>query len=98
MGTVKPEFMIELEDQKVKVGDYLDYTLDNIEVSYGYLIDVTMRAGTAARFASFDKILNRFKVNGDEVSRDDIGFYPIEVTATFFNATFSESYKENFVL
>lgn len=96
--TVEPDFMVGLQDQRVQVGDSLVYTLDNIEGSYGYQMDVTMRTGAASLFSSYDKTLKTFKVNGDVVTRENIGFYPIEVTATFFNSTFSETYKRQFIL
>ena len=57
-----------------------------------------MILGNAFRFCSFDKETNTFYVHGNLVENEDVGTYPIQVYARFFNETFTETYKEEFTL
>jgi len=69
--SVEPEFMVNLEDKRVKVGESLTYSLGNIMGSYGYLMDVSLILADAFRFSTYDEDLNIFKVVGNMVSRED---------------------------
>ena len=40
--SMKPKFIINLEDKRVKVGDSLTYNLSEFIVSEGYLFDVSL--------------------------------------------------------
>ena len=55
---VEPEFMVNLQDQRVKVGDSLIYSLEARLSSYGHEMTVKMDLGLAGRFASYDDSLN----------------------------------------
>ena len=61
-------------------------------------MEVDVQLGDALRFLDYDKGLNRFKVQGDLLKTKDIGDYPIQVTAKFFNATFIETIRKTFIL
>ena len=63
----EPEFMLNLSNQRVKVGESLDYSPGASRNTYGYLMDVELFLGEAFRFAHYDKVFNSFKVNGDLV-------------------------------
>ena len=39
-----------------------------------------------------------FKVHSNLLKKEDVGDYPIEVTAKFFNSTFTETYRKTFIL
>ena len=45
--TEEPDFIINLEDQKVKVGDLLQYSPGLPTNIYGYIMDVTVNLGNA---------------------------------------------------
>jgi len=51
-------------------------------------MQVSVVLADAFRFTTFDEKTNTFKVDGDLTNVTDIGDYPIQVTAKFFNATF----------
>ena len=72
----------------MKVGDSLVYSPGAQLNTYGYLMEVEVFLGDAFRFCVYDKALNKFKVRGTMTKPEDVGDYPIEVTARFFNATF----------
>ena len=55
---VEPEFMVNLQDQRVKVGDSLIYSLEARLSSYGHEMTVKMDLSNAKRFASYDDSLN----------------------------------------
>ena len=61
-------------------------------------MDVEVFLGDAFRFVVFDKYLNKFNVKGNLVKPEDVGDYPIQVTAKFFNATFQETFRKSFIL
>ena len=61
-------------------------------------MNVTVILGDAFRFATYDINSNMFKVHSNLVSPADVGEYPIEVKATLFNQTFSETYNKTFIL
>ena len=61
-------------------------------------MDVRVFLGDAFRFVTFEKERNMFMVQSKFVSPSDVGEYRIEVKATFFNSTFSETYKKSFML
>ena len=95
---VEPEFMVNLQDQRVKVGDSLIYSLEARLSSYGHEMTVTMDLSNAKSFASYDDSLNQFKVHGSLLEASDVGNYPISVKATYSNETFSETYTKRFTL
>ena len=95
---VEPEFMVNLQDQRVKVGDSLIYSLEDRLSSYGHEMTVTMNLDDVDRFASYDDSLNLFKVNGNLLEASDVGNYTISIEATYSNETFSESYTKSFTL
>ena len=95
---IEPEFMVNLQDQRVKVGDSLVYSPGDKLSSYGHEMTVTMDLGEAESFASYDKSFNLFKVHGFLLKASDIGSYPISVVASYSNETFTESYTRNFTL
>ena len=96
--TIEPEFMLSLHDQKVKVGDSLIYSPGVQLNTYGYMMQVGVVLGDAFRFLAFNEHLNQFVIQGGLLTREDVGRYPIEVTATFYNDTFSETYTKVFIL
>ena len=51
-------------------------------------MDVEVFLGDAFRFVVYDKDQNKFKVKGSLTKPEDVGDYPIQVTAKFFNVTF----------
>ena len=59
-------------------------------------VDVVL--GDAFRFTSFDQKSNTFRVRSDLMKAEDVGDYPIQVTARFFNSTFDETFKRTFIL
>lgn len=92
------DFKVEFEDQKVRVGDTLVYTLGDFEGADDFQVAVTLSRGTSAKFTSFDKEQRAFRVSGDLVTRAEIGFYPIKVEVTFSDASFTKSYTRYFLL
>ena len=72
----------------MKVGDSLEYSPGARLNTYGYIMDVEVFLGDAFRFVVYDKDLNKFSVQRNLVKPEDVGDYPIQVTAKFFNATF----------
>ena len=61
-------------------------------------MQVEVFLGDAFRFLTFNEHFNQFVVQGGLLTQDDVGRYPIEVTATFHNDTFSETYTKVFTL
>ena len=61
-------------------------------------MEVSVIMGDAFRFTTYDKDQNMFKVHSNLVLPEDVGEYPIQVEARFFNATFSETYRKTFIL
>ena len=75
--------MINLADQRVKVGNSLAYTPGDSVNLYGAQMNVEVDLGPAILFASYDKEMNMFKVHSDLTTADDVGMYFIIVTARF---------------
>ena len=90
--------MINLADQRVKVGNSLAYTPGDSVNLYGAQMNVEVDLGPAILFASYDKEMNMFKVHSNLLTKDFVGEYPIHVKATFFNETMSETYQKFFIL
>lgn len=95
---IEPKFMVNLQDQRVKVGDSLVYSPGDKLSSYGHEMTLTMDLVEAVRFASYDESSNLFKVHGVLLEASDVGTYPISVKAMYSNETFSETYTKNFTL
>ena len=95
---IEPEFMVNLQDQRVKVGNSLVYSPGDKLSSYGHEMTLTMDLVEAVRFASYDESSNLFKVHGVLLEASDVGTYPISVKAMYSNETFSETYTKNFTL
>lgn len=96
--TEEPQFMVVLQDQKVRVGDSLSYSPGANVDTYGHQMEVKVFLGAAFKFSTYDPELNLFRVNGSLLSIEDVGVYPIELTAKFTNGTFVETYKKTFLL
>lgn len=96
--TEEPEFMVVLADQKVRVGDSLSFSPGANTNTYGYQMQVDVKLGVASRFVTYDSQLNTFRVQGSLLKKDDVGVYPIEVTARFSNGTLVENYRKTFLL
>ena len=71
--SVEPEFMINLKDQRVKVGQALAYTPGVQLNGYGLLMDVSVFLGDAFRFTTYEKDGNLFKVHSNLVLPSDVG-------------------------
>ena len=61
----------------MKVGNSLIYSPGTQYNTYGYLMRVEVILGDAFRFTTFNEGLNQFQVNGNLLTREDIGDYPI---------------------
>ena len=96
--SIMPEWLVKLDNQRVKVGDSLLYS-PGIQVNtYGYIMLVEAELGDAFRFSQYDKDFNIFRVHGLQVSNEDVGMYMIKINALYFNETYSENFSGHFWL
>ena len=51
---IEPDFMVKLQNQRVKVGNSLAYSPGVNINTYGYLMDVQVFLGDAFRFTTYD--------------------------------------------
>ena len=96
--TKEPEWIISLQNQRVKVGDSLLYAPGIQFNTYGYLMEVSAELGDAFRFSKYETDTNLYKVNGDITTKDDIGIYMITISARFYDESYSEKYTKSFFL
>lgn len=101
--TKEPEFLLNLDDQRVRVGEALQYKIGQPVNNYGFRMELEFDMGDAFRFATFDAQFNTFKVHEVLTTNDDIGFYPIKVIARLYKIDgeifdFSEVYEQYFML
>ena len=97
-ASIESEFVLDLQDQRVKVGNSLVYFPEIQYNAYSERMQVEVFLGESFRFMTFNEDLNQFKVNGNLLTREDIGDYLIQVNATFFNSTFEETFSKTFIL
>ena len=96
--TTMPDFLLNLEDQRVKVGDALKYSLGLPENTAGYIMNVEVFLGDAFRFSIYDETLNLFKVHATKLKKEDVGEYRIKVTARLKNEKFDDFFRKTFIL
>ena len=94
----KPDWSVRLEDQRIRVGQSLSYKPTVLLSSPGYLIDMKVDIGQTARFAEFDKESSSYEVQGDRVTKSDIGEYMILVSVRIYNATYEEKFNGRYML
>ena len=69
----------------MKVGEALNYMIGIPVNNYGYKMELEFDFGDAFRFCSFESKFNSFKVHGLLTKKEDVGVYPIKVTARLFS-------------
>lgn len=93
-----PDFIINLRDLTVRVGEALTYNPGIALNQFGYQMRVKFDLGAAEPFSEYLVEENAFKVNSNELTDGFIGEYTIQVNATFFNETYQEEHIKEFTL
>jgi hypothetical protein len=62
--SIKPSWLVNLADQRVKVGESLLYSPGIQLNTYGFFMHVSADLGDAFRFSEYDKDFNIYRVNG----------------------------------
>ena len=101
-----PDFVLDLADLLVvTVGHSLTYPVTFTEEgglaeldAQPYTLTLSMNLAKVDRFASFDPLQNKFKVDGDKLKDSDAGFYTIDVSATFTDGTHVKKMTDKFRL
>lgn len=96
--SVEPEWIANLEDQRVKVGQSLLYTPGIQYNSYGFLMEVSAELGDAFEFSEYDEQKNMFRVHAGKTVSENVGVYPITITARFFSESYDEKFSSTFFL
>ena len=89
---------MNLENQRVKIGESLLYSPGIQLNTYGYLMDVRADLGAANRFTEFDSERNTFKVHSNLLTKSDIGIYIIKISAKFYSENYEENFRGEFLL
>ena len=78
-----PEWLTNLQNQVIYVGEHLLYNLDVAANQFDKQPNLKVDLDWAAKFAYFDYDLNQFIVYGDKVSDSDVGDWRIAVTSEY---------------
>jgi len=96
--SIKPEWLVNLSNQRVKVGHNLLYSPGIQMNTYGYMMEVKAELGDAFRFSEYDQVANIFRVHSGLTVKEDVGDYMIMIQARFFNETYDEKFSGHFWL
>ena len=93
---VVPDWLTQLEDQYVVLGDHLVYSFGEKTSMFGDEVQVKVHFGRTAGFADYEADLNSYNVNGDRTRVEDIGLHKIKVEVTYLDPRGREQYFSNF--
>lgn len=103
--SVMPEFKLHLSNRVVTVGHSLNYLVtysqitginDNGDVPFYMKAQLNMNR--IKKFAEYNETTSLMHIDGDSLSNEDVGFYTIDVSATFTNGTHSKIINDKFRL
>ena len=81
-----PDFISELEDQRIKVGESLLYRMADNANQFGAATEVSIDRvlnHNFEKFVNYDPIQNAIVVDGEDVVPEMVGFWTVTVTSEY---------------